>query len=206
MKRNVYAMILATALIVLSAGTTRAGDAFNRPGPYLGIGPSGALTNFSGDFSGFGNSYGANFRGGYRFNDYLAIEGLYEYMDDFGASRTSRNLQRKASASIQTHNFSLLAKVIFPTLGLPQLQPFVMGGIGFLNANGSGKLEVRGTTVAEDIEAPSDTEFAGRVDGGVDYFFTPELSTFFDVGYVIPTGDLSGMNYLSLGAGVKYSF
>ena len=206
MKRHVYSMMVAAALIAVLAGTARAGDEFNRPGPYLGIGPSGGLTNFSSAFKGFGNSYGFNFHGGYRFNDYVAIEGLYEYMDDFGASRTSLNLQRKASASIQTNNFALAAKFIFPTMGISQLQPFVSGGIGLLNANGSGKLTVRGTTVAEDRRTPSTTEFAGRVDGGVDYFLTRNVSTFFDVGYVIPTGQLSDMPYLSLGAGLKYNF
>ena len=93
MKRHVYSMMVAAVLIAVLAGTARASGEFNRPGPYLGIGPSGGLTNFSGVFQGFGNSYGFNFHGGYRFNDYVAIEGLYEYMDDFGASRTSFNLQ-----------------------------------------------------------------------------------------------------------------
>ena len=192
-------------MLLTLASSAHATDDFNRPGPYVGIGPSGGLTNFSGGFRGFGDSSGFNFRGGYRFNDYLAIEGLYEYMDDFGASRTSATQRRSASASIQTNNFSLLGKVILPTLGIPQLQPFVMGGVGFVNANGSGKLRVGSVTV-EDRVAPSTTQFAGRVDGGVDYFFTPEISTFFDVGYVIPTEQLSNMPYLSLSAGVKYNF
>ena len=204
MKRNVYSMIVATALIAVIAGTARASDEFNRRGPYIGLGAAGGLTNFGGAFSGFGNSYGFNARGGYRFNDYMAIEGLYEYMDDFGNSATSRNQRIKASASIQTSNFTLATKVIFPTLGITQLQPFLSGGIGFLNANGSGKLSVDGSERVD--RTPSTTEFAGRVDGGVDYFLTREVSTFFDVGYVIPTGQLSDMNYLSLSAGLKYNF
>lgn len=203
MKRNVYAVILATALIAVSVGAAGASDEFNRPGPYVGIGPAGGLTNFDGALSGFGNSLGFNFRGGYRFNNYFAVEGLYEYMDDFGNSATSADRRVNASASIQTSNFSLMSKVIFPTLGIPQLQPFVSGGIGLLNANGSGRLNVGSETVKR---TPSTTEFAGRVDGGVDYFLTRDVSTFFDVGYVIPTDELSNMNYLSLSAGVKYNF
>ena len=72
--------------------------------------------------------------------------------------------------------------VIIPT-GMSQFQPFLSGGIGFLNANGAGKLRVGSVTV-EDRRAPSATEFAGRVDGGVDYFFTrygsdaPKLASF----------------------------
>ena len=192
MKQVFVRKLLTVTLLLGIASPALATDAFNRPGPYLGLGAAGGLTNFSGALSGFGDSFGFNFRGGYRFNDYLAIEGLYEYMDDFGNSRTSRNQRVKASASIQTSNFSLHAKVIIPT-GITQLQPFVSGGIGFLNANGSGKLRVGSATWW--IGAPSTTEFAGRVDGGVDYFFTPEVSTFFDVGYVIPTDQLSDMSY-----------
>jgi len=203
MKRNVYSMIAATALIAAIAGAACAGDEFNRPGPYIGLGAAGGLTNFSGALSGFSNSPGFNFRTGYRFNDYMAIEGLYEYMDDFGNSRTSRDQGVKTSASIQTNNFTLAAKAILPTLGIPQLQPFLSGGIGLLNANGTGRLSVGSEMVKR---TPSTTEFAGRVDGGVDYFLTREVSTFFDVGYVIPTGELSSMPYLSLSAGVKYNF
>ena len=112
MKRTVFSTILATALIAVIAGTARAGDEFNRPGPYMGLGAAGGLTNFSGALHGFSDSPGFNFRAGYRFNDYMAIEGLYEYMDDFGNSRTSRDQGVKTSASIQTSNFSLLTKVI----------------------------------------------------------------------------------------------
>jgi hypothetical protein len=203
-KRNVYSLLFATVLIVLGAGGARAGDTFNRPGPYLGLGAAGGLSDFGGAFDRFGDSYGFNFRGGYRFNDYLAIEGLFEYMDDFGHSRTSANERVKASASIQTNNFAVQTKVIIPT-GMSQFQPFLSGGIGFLNANGAGKLRVGSVTV-EDRRAPSATEFAGRVDGGVDYFFTPAVSAFVGAGYVIPTDQLSDLSYISLSAGVKYNF
>jgi hypothetical protein len=195
--------MLAMALITSIAGTVRASDQFNRPGPYIGLGPAGGLSEFGGALSGFGNSLGFNFRGGYRFNDYIAIEGLYEYMDEFGNSISATDTRLKAKASIQTSNFSLLDKIIFPTLGIPQLQPFVSGGIGFLNANGSGRVSTGALTVKR---TPSDTEFAGRVDGGIDFFITPEVSTFFDLGYVIPVSQLSNLNYLSLSAGIKYNF
>ena len=204
MKQVFVRKLLTVTLLLGIASPALATDAFNRPGPYLGLGAAGGLSDFGGAFDRFGDSYGFNFRGGYRFNDYLAIEGLFEYMDDFGHSRTSANERVKASASIQTNNFSLQTKVIIPT-GMSQFQPFLSGGIGFLNANGAGKLRVGSATV-EDRRAPSATEFAGRVDGGVDYFFTPEVSAFVGAGYVIPTDQLSDLSYISLSAGVKYNF
>jgi Outer membrane protein beta-barrel domain len=202
MKQHVCLVILVTATILVGAGSARATDDFNRPGPYVGLGAAGGLSEFHGPLRDAGDSLGFNFRGGYRFNDYMAIEGLYEYMDEFG-----KTVEGPTGNQIKTHlgtnNFSAMAKVLFPTLGLSNLQPFVSGGIGFLNANGTSKLKLQDLKVRGEA---SGTEFAGRVDGGVDYFFTPEISTFFDLGYVIPTRGLSDLNYLSLSAGVKYNF
>jgi opacity protein-like surface antigen len=197
-----YRGILTAALLVILANPVLATDAFNRPGPYLGLGAAGGLSEFGGAAQGAGDSIGFNFRGGYRFNDYYAIEGLYEYMDKFEKTVTGP-LGNRAKADIGTNNFSLMGKVILPTLGLSQLQPFIAGGIGFMEASGDAKLQVRN---GQFHRGGSSTEFAGRVDGGLDYFLTPEISTFFDLGYVIPTDQLENLNYLSLSAGVKYNF
>ena len=202
MKQCMYRGILTVALLVIWVRPGLASDSFNRPGPYLGLGAAGGIENFSGAARGAGDSFGFNFRGGYRFNDYLAIEGLYEYMDEFGKT-VKGPLGNEATAHIGTNNFSVMPKVILPTLGLSQLQPFVSGGIGFLEASGTGKLRVGNTRFHG---GGNGTEFAGRVDGGTDYFFTPELSTFFDLGYVIPTGKFENLDYLSLSAGIKYNF
>jgi len=200
MKQLMYTGILTAALLVLLANPVLATDAFNRPGPYLGLGMAGGLSEFSGAARGAEDSLGFNFHGGYRFNDYFAVEGLYEYMDEFSKT-VEDSAGERAKAHIGTNNFSLMTKVILPTLGLSQLQPFVAGGIGFMEA--SGDAEARNGEVHR---GGNSVEFAGRVDGGVDYFLTPEISTFFDVGYVIPTDRLEHLNYLSLGAGVKYNF
>jgi opacity protein-like surface antigen len=202
MKQTLYKGILIAALLVLSAKPGLATDIYNRPGPYLGLGVAGGLTEFSGALRRADDSIGFNFRGGYRFNEYYAIEGLYEYMDDFSKEVTGP-LGNKFKAKIGTNNFSLMGKVILPTLGLSQLQPFVAGGIGFMETSGDAKLQIRN---GQFQRGGSSTEFAGRVDGGLDYFFTPEISTFFDLGYVIPTDQLENLKYLSLSAGVKYNF
>jgi hypothetical protein len=202
MKQTMYRGILIAALLVISAKPVLAADVFNRPGPYLGLGIAGGLSEFSGAARGAEDSIGFNFRGGYRFNDYYAIEGLYEYMDEF-AKKVKGPLGNKFKADIGTNNFSIMGKVILPTLGLSQLQPFLAGGIGFLEASGTGKLKIGN---AKFHGGGGETEFAGRVDGGADYFFTPEISTFFDLGYVIPTEKFDNLHYLSISAGVKYNF
>ena len=202
MKQIMCRGILTAALMVLIASPALAADVFNRPGPYVGLGMAGGLSEFGGAARGAGDSMGFNARGGYRFNEYLAIEGLYEYMDEFGKTEKDPS-GNKFKADIGTNNFTLLGKVILPGLGLSNLQPFVAAGLGFLEASGTGKLKVNGTKIHG---GGGETELSSRVDGGADYFFTPEISAFFDAGYVIPTEKFDNLHYLSLSAGVKYNF
>jgi Outer membrane protein beta-barrel domain len=172
---------------------------YTRPGLYLGLGASGGLEDFGGGRSAFGDSAGFTFRVGYRLAPYFAVEGLYEYMDDFGFATTTLT-GRRARVDIRTDNFSLMGKAILP-LGF--VQPYLSGGVGFLNADSTAKLrglrrELRGRGFA--------SEFAGRVGAGLDLFATPQLALTLDSGYVLPTDRLEDFNYISFGMGVRYTF
>jgi opacity protein-like surface antigen len=120
-------------------------------------------------------------------------------MDDFGFSATTFRGTR-VHDDIHTHNFSLMGKAILPLGDTDQIQPYLSGGVGFVNANSEGK--IRG----EEVAGNSATEFAGRVGAGIDLVVTPELAVTVDGGYVLPTGDLSDLNYISFGMGVRYAF
>jgi Outer membrane protein beta-barrel domain len=202
MKRNMCLMILVAAMVLARAHQVRATDAYNHPGPYVGLGAAGGLSDFGGALRGTGDSVGFNFRAGYRFNDYIAIEGLYEYMDEFG--KTVRGpLDTKATTHLTTNGFSLMDKLLLPIPGMTQLQPYLSGGIGFLNVDGTQTFTSPGLRVKSDT---SRIGFAGRVDGGIDYFVTPTLSTFLDAGYVIPTDEVDNLHYISVSAGLRYNF
>jgi opacity protein-like surface antigen len=181
--------------------TTRPTKAdYTRPGPYIGLGVSGGLEKFNGGSgSAFGDSAGFTFRGGYRLTRNFAVEGLYEYMDDFGFSTTTVRGTR-IHDDIHTHNFSLMGKALLPLGDRDQFQPYLSGGVGFVNANNTA--EIRG----EEVEGNSATEFAGRVGAGIDLMVTPELAVSVDGGYVLPTGDLSDLNYISFGMALRYAF
>jgi len=143
---------------------------------------------------------------------------LYQYLGELGAdTRVVRNDELTAEEALGLRPERI---VISPGPGTPDQagitleQPLLdmtvfpayrRGKLVSKNANGAGKLRVGSVTV-EDRRAPSATEFAGRVDGGVDYFFTPAVSAFVGAGYVIPTDQLSDLSYISLSAGVKYNF
>jgi outer membrane protein OmpA-like peptidoglycan-associated protein len=191
-------MVVSAALAAALSTSVNAEQGYTGAGPYLGIGPAGGFSTFRDDLNGFGNSLGFNVRGGYRFNDFFAAEALYEYMDDFGATLKFRN-RPAADVDIQTNNFSLLGKVILPTGTL--FEPYVSGGVGFLNANGSSKLRGLGLQ-----GGGSDTEFAGRVGGGFDAWITEHIAAYVEAAYVMPISDLSDVRYVSLGGGIKYSF
>src|SRR5512144_557296 len=114
MRRAACLTILGAAVIVALAISASAEEGYTGAGPYVGIGPAGGFSTFQDDLKGFGNSLGFNARGGYRFNDYLAAEALYEYMDDFGASVRVPNRvfgpprgggSGSRSVDIQTSNF-----------------------------------------------------------------------------------------------------
>jgi hypothetical protein len=64
MKRNVCLMILVAAMVLAGAYPVSATDAYNRPGPYVGLGAAGGLSDFGGALRGAGDSVGFNFRAG----------------------------------------------------------------------------------------------------------------------------------------------
>jgi len=200
MRRAACLMMVGAVVVAALSTSVRAEQGYTGAGPYLGIGPAGGFSAFQKDLKDFGNSLGFNARGGYRFNDYLAAEALYEYMDDFGASVKVRN-RPVGHVDIQTSNFSLLGKVILPTGTL--FEPYALGGVGFLNANGNGELKRVGL---HGEGADSNTEFAGRVGGGLDMWITENIGAYIDAGYVMPVSDLSSVRYISVGGGIKYSF
>ncbi len=52
----------------------------------------------------------------------------------------------------------------------------------------------------------SDSGFAARFGGGVDYWFTESISFGVVGSYVLPTGDLDGLDYFSLAGAIQYRF
>ena len=197
-----FGMVITTAtvLTILIVPVHAAQPQVHQRGAYAGLGVVGGLEHFSRQLRGFGDSAGFNARLGYRFTDYFAAEGFYEYMDKFGLSQTFADGAR-AHASLTTHSFSLMGKINLPNVG--NIQPFVSPGIGFLAADSAVRVDrgQRGFKVGDDSIA-----FAGRVNGGLDFLLTERLGLTLEAGYVMPTGNLSDLNYISFGLGARYHF
>jgi opacity protein-like surface antigen len=179
---------------------------WNRLGFYLGIGPSWFANEFEGEAGRFlsgDNSWGFNFRFGYRFWEYMAVEGLYEYADDFGDDFDFlAGTERVAgNYSLQSNVFTANLKLIAP---FGRFQPYLGGGAGFMQTNADVDVFTEFQELDADIN--SDFVFAGRVMGGFDLYITPQVALYADSSWVIPTDQLEDLEYVSVNIGARYIF
>jgi opacity protein-like surface antigen len=193
---------LGALAVFLGSDSAHAEDEYNRRGAFFGLGASYEVPAFQGILTGRGSdSWGFNAHGGYRFNDFLAAEGVYEY-GSFGGSVRSPRTGARAAVDVQTNLAMGGGKLILP---LGRLQPYLWGGVGFLNGNGSAEIERGdGQVVAE--SSTQGAGFAGRVAGGLDFYLTPHVALYSDASYVMPATGPTDLYYFSLGFGGRYVF
>ena len=154
---------------------------YDQPGFYLGVGGLYAIENFdSGGFD-FDNGPGFNFRLGYRLAPHWAIEAMGERVDKFDI--------KGGGLSIDTWTGTLNSKFFFLT---NRFQPYGLFGLGFMRGHASSSV--------------TETDLALRFGGGLDSYITEHWVVTTEVSYVLPTGDVDGVDYVSLGAGIQYRF
>lgn len=175
-------------------------DDFSRPGGYLSLGVGGANAMFTGGFDPFNDLLSQaliiGIRGGQRINRYLAFDASLDYsVIGFEAEYVSNGVTSEEVKSVT--GFGNLK--LYPIGG--RIQPYAMGGVGFVwgafnayDTNGSltGTLE--------------EIVFAGRAGGGLDVYLTRTIALSGEVAYVIPTGDLSDLNYLQYTGHILFRF
>ncbi|MEO1935719.1 MAG: porin family protein [Myxococcales bacterium] len=129
--------------------------------------------------------------GGYRLGAHFAIEAEFEMLpkadidiDGFGKL-----------AELQTWVLTGNAKV-FPLTG--RIQPYALFGLGVMEADLEDSVGL-GLNVTE-------TDFAVRFGGGVDFYITANIVASTGIDYVLPTGDVQDIDYVSFGAGIQYRF
>ena len=172
--------ILISILMASAAAAVEPEPDYARTGVYVGLGGLGAIENFGA--GGFSNGGGVNARVGYRLLPNLAAEGMFEWVGGFSLG------------PVDLDAWSLTANAkAFLTTG--QIQPYLLVGIGVSQA----ELEAFGVSVDA-------TDFVARLGGGVDFYLTESWVLDLEVAYILPTGDIDGTDYISIGAGVQYRF
>lgn len=223
MSHTTLAVLLLGGLLLAGVSLSPAAhaeDDYTRTGLYVGAGVGFGWENFSSDFpdsrteldaGDIQTGLGVDVWGGYRFLTFLAAELQLEYLDRFNSdedfiSATDPTLSEdQASFEANFLTFGANIKAYVPT---KRIQPFVVVGIGFTKAH---IVEV----YSPDYVAgnPSDPgshqdflDFSARFGAGVDFYESPKLTIGATATYVLMTGELEGLDYISLVLGVQARF
>lgn len=192
-------MIARTFALCLVFSASFAGSAFAqeaapsdyaRPGYYAGLAGSVAFTtkaeNELQDLLPFDvnvdESLGLHVRGGYRYHPRIATELHFEYLEAFEVSGGG------GSIGLEFWTLTTDTKIFLAT---GRTQPFAAVGFGV------GQADVVGST---------GNGFVARLGGGVDFYLTERIVLALDAAYVVPTGDLANLDFVSVGWGLQYRF
>jgi hypothetical protein len=171
-------------------GEGDANEDANRPGAYVGLAGTWGVEKFN-DMNNVNtdDSIGFNARAGYRALSWLSAEVQGEWLAqfdiDFGGDH----------GNIEMHLLGGNLRLNLPT-GL--IQPYALFGGGWMHAD-----------LADAEEDPSglngDGAFA-RLGGGMEFYPWPFLALDFGIAYVLPTGDVDNLDFVSITWGALYRF
>jgi opacity protein-like surface antigen len=177
--------LIVALTLPAAVATAQDRDGYGRTGFYAGLGASIAFDEFAGiPNDTFQAAYGFQAVGGYRFHPHVAAELEIEW-DPSGF--------KVSGAEIEPLVVTANAKAFLST---GMVQPFGLIGIGLMH--------VDATAGAFTVTA---TGFAARFGAGFDFYVNEHIIVTLDTSYVLPTGDVDGLNYVALGvAKLQYRF
>jgi len=192
------------ALSLVAATAASADSGFGRSGTYLALGVGGAFETFHGEFDPRGHDVGnallVGGRVGSRLNRFAALDVAFDY------TVNGFELSNDAARSIEATSLLGFTNLrLYPFEG--RFQPYAFGGAGFMWA----RLDCRDLSgAAFDCGnagfSDHDVDFAGRFGGGLDIYLTRRVALSGELGYVMPTGGLSDMCFLTFGAQLLFRF
>jgi hypothetical protein len=182
MARMSWTRFAATVSAAVLAGwsvSASASDDYARSGPYVGIGALYAFEEFSGDAGHADSTWGYHLAGGYRFNEYFALEVTGEQYLNFDTSGGGVDVSMAA-----------VSGKLYPFQGI--VQPYLAAGAGWAWID-----DDRGTKC---------NDFAARFAGGVEFYLARNWVLFTEVGYFLPTSTGSDYDVVPLSFGAQYRF
>lgn len=192
---RILAISVALACLIGAAAYAQDDDAagaqdddFARPGWYLGAYGVYALEAYRDTgILDFDDSAGANFRIGYRGNEWFALEGEFEWIHNFESDFLGKVDTRTliAGANIK----------LFPVHG--RFQPY-----GLIGVNGM-YFTMKDSPPGFDDNA---TDWAFRFGLGLDIYATRNIVVGLEGSYVWGVGDVWERDYGSVGVGILYRF
>ena len=168
---------------------------------YVGGGYNYAFENFRDELNDFDwdNTWGLDFKAGYFFCEYLALEVMFQYLDDFeykesgliGYDQYLYSYDYKAT--ISGYNVTLNGKGLIPIDGV--VRPYGVLGLGYASGKARERIIIAGVTVTES-EGKSD--LWGRAGAGLDIFLDRQFALEVEVTYNLGFGDLEDVEYTCL--------
>jgi opacity protein-like surface antigen len=154
---------------------------------------------------------GVHARAGYRFHPRLAVETQFEWISEWSIDgRDTERTNPTSSAQVaraEAWTLTLNGK-FFASTG--RVQPYGVFGVGMMRFQGDNKSPLIPGNSRPIFELNTDgvrrTDFALRVGGGLDIYFTDDLSLVVGTSYVIPYGQVDPYDYLSFEWGLQYRF
>ena len=192
-------LALGFALVCLAAGAVYAQVDYARNGFYVGLGGTYAIDAAAQDALGdavpgydvdIDDMLGLNTRVGYRFHPNFSAEAHFEWLD-----KTDISAEGIKAATLWYWTLSADVKAF---LLRGRFQPFALVGTGLMYAKAK---EAMGYGLSA-----SDVDFAARFGGGIDIYATKSIVVSVDASYVLPTGSLEDLDYVSIGWGLQYRF
>jgi len=204
MKLITAALVMIGACFLLASPASSQTYDYARIGGYVGVSViGGSYTRFDDELedqlaaigyivsSDTDEVVGFNLYGGYRIHPHFAFEAEFEMLPN--ADQDISGLGKIA----ELDTWALTGNVkAFLLKG--RTQPYALFGIGVMEADLEDSVGV-GLDVTE-------TDFAMRFGGGFDFYFTEKILGSIGVDYVLPTGDVEYLDYVSFGAGIQYRF
>ena len=170
---------------------------YARPGLYVGMGFAGAVfteaeeadekfllafLGYAVDVS-YDTAVGLDLVGGYRFHPRFAAQLHLQYLPD-----TTVSVEGIDFIEFDTLTFTADLKGYLLT---GRIQPYGLVGLGLMYVDTSGF---------------DSTEFAARLGGGVDYYFTENFVLAAEIGGVLPTETLKEFDQFTFAFGMQYRF
>jgi opacity protein-like surface antigen len=203
---------MATAFLTRDDEDTEEG--YDRRGFYLGLSASYARENFNdSDVDDLREKtgtikvlslenddddvFGVMGRGGYRCHPYVSTELQFEWLDEFeGSGMMSDDGGPPESFRSKLEPFVMTANVKGHLL-TGRFQPFGLLGVGFM------RLEAKGRAASF---RETNVDVAMRFGGGLEFYATENVVVSAEASYLMPTGELNGLDYYSIGLGLQYRF
>ncbi len=135
-------------------------------------------------------SPGVDVRVGYRFHPRIAGEVQFQWFPKANIEFANIKLLK-----LETLSLTANAKGYLLT---GRVQPFLLVGAGLMHFDVKDSLGFGQSAKGED--------FAARFGGGVDFYLNRNFVFAVDTSYVLPTGDVDGLDHVSFSFGIQYRF